>query len=92
MKGDFSRASSPPPSSAVMETDEDQLKEKADRQKKAELAHKRRAHLMNQMKAMQKSFIRQNPEFFKETSMGAREERTASLSSMDTAYVQYLKT
>ena len=38
--------------------------------------------MMDQMKAMQKSFIRQNPEFFEETSISAREERLAS-SSID---------
>ena len=76
------KMNAPPPSSSKEGSKEDREKQEADRKKKADIAQKRRSHLMDQMKAMQKSFIRQNPEFFEETSISAREERLAS-SSID---------
>ncbi|XP_071789755.1 E3 ubiquitin-protein ligase UBR2-like isoform X2 [Asterias amurensis] len=76
------KMNAPPPSSSKEGSKEDKEKQEADRKKKADIAQKRRSHLMDQMKAMQKSFIRQNPEFFEETSISAREERLAS-SSID---------
>ncbi|XP_022090743.1 E3 ubiquitin-protein ligase UBR2-like [Acanthaster planci] len=84
MKGESSTASLAPSCSAPETQDEEQRKQEAERQRRAELAKKKRAHAMDQMKAMQRSFIRQNPEFFEQTAEGSRHERTASTSSMDT--------
>ncbi|XP_038072010.1 E3 ubiquitin-protein ligase UBR2-like isoform X2 [Patiria miniata] len=85
MRGDTATASLAPSCPAPKGQDQELLRQQqAERQRRSELAMKKRAHAMDQMRAMQRSFIRQNPEFFEQTLEGAREERTASTSSMDT--------
>lgn len=59
------------------------MKELEEKQRKAELAQKRREHLMAQMSAMQKSFIRVNPELFEATEEDGGRDRRGSTSSMD---------
>ncbi|XP_071832675.1 E3 ubiquitin-protein ligase UBR2-like isoform X2 [Apostichopus japonicus] len=64
----------------------DTVKEQEEKKRKAELAQRRREHLMAQMSAMQKSFIRVNPELFEATDDDDDDEgrgRAGSISSMD---------
>lgn len=63
----------------------DTTKEEEERKLKAEMAQKRREHLMAQMSAMQKSFIRDNPELFEAAEVDDLiRDRTGSIGSMDT--------
>lgn len=66
-------------------TAKDTTKEEEERKMKAEMAQKRREHLMAQMSAMQKSFIRDNPELFEAAEVDELiRDRTGSVGSMDT--------
>ncbi|XP_071476314.1 E3 ubiquitin-protein ligase UBR2-like, partial [Diadema antillarum] len=74
----------PPPPPASASAKEDAAKDAEERKRKAALAKKRREHLMTQMSAMQKNFIRKNPEFFDATNESVPRHRTSSTCSMDT--------
>lgn len=77
----------PPPAPAHAQSREESDKEAAEKKRRSDLAKKRREHLMAQMSAMQKNFIRENPEFFDATNEGSPRHRTASTCSMETGDV-----
>eukprot|EP00057_Strongylocentrotus_purpuratus_P004994 XP_003729939.1 PREDICTED: E3 ubiquitin-protein ligase UBR2 [Strongylocentrotus purpuratus] len=77
----------PPPAPAARSAEELD-KEAEEKRNRQEMARKRREHLMKQMSAMQKNFIRENPEFFDATNEGGSpRHRTASTCSMETGDV-----
>ena len=77
----------PPPAPAARSAEEID-KEAEEKRNRQDMARKRREHLMKQMSAMQKNFIRENPEFFDATNEGGSpRHRTASTCSMETGYV-----